>query len=119
MYYEEEIVESELQCPLCNQIFEDPRMLSCGNTCCLKCIKGQFNKTKNNYKCECCKNTHEKKEENEYPISKIISNLLEKTKNKISTEFIKLDYKKELDKFRTTIDVLSDKQQNFKNNLSI
>jgi hypothetical protein len=91
MYYDEEMVESELQCPLCNEIFQDPRMLPCGNICCLKCIKDQFNKTENNYKCECCKSIHKKREDNQYLISKIISNLLEKTKNKIKTEFIKLE----------------------------
>jgi hypothetical protein len=117
MYYEEETVESELQCKLCNQMFEDPRMLPCGNICCFKCIIGRFDET-NSYKCKCCENIHEKKEDNEYPISILANSLLEKAKNKISPEFIQLNFKEQLEKFKTTIDGLDEKQQNYKSNLS-
>jgi hypothetical protein len=119
MYYDVEMVESELQCPICNQMFVDPRVLPCGNICCLKCIIGQFNET-NTYKCKCkCyESVHEKKEESEYPKPKIINNLLDKTKNKISPKFIKLDFKEKLDEFKNTIDALNDKQRNYKSKLS-
>jgi hypothetical protein len=117
MYYDEDAVDCELQCPLCSQMLEDPRVLPCGNICCLKCIRGQFNIT-NNYKCKCCESIHEKKEDDEYPISKLAKNLLEKAKTKISSKFIQLNFKQELNKFKAAINSLDEKQRNYKSNLS-
>jgi hypothetical protein len=116
-YYDVEMVDTELQCPICKEILEDPRLLPCGYICCLKCIISQFNEN-DDYKCKCCENIHEKKDANKHPIPKLVSNLLQKTKNKISPKFIELKFKEELEKFKKTIDCFDDKQKNFKSNLS-
>jgi hypothetical protein len=104
-------MEFEFQCKLCNDMLNSPRMLPCGNICCWKCINSQFNET-NKFKCKCCENIHEKKNESEYPI--LANNQL----NKTSIEIIEQTFKDELDKLKLKTNNLNDKQQNFKINLS-
>jgi hypothetical protein len=116
-YYDVEMVDSELKCSLCNEMLDDSRLLPCGDICCLKCIISQFNKN-DYYECKCCENIHEKKDANKHPIPKLVSNLLEKTKNKISPNFIQLNFKQVLDEFEATLNRFDDKQKNYKTNLS-
>ncbi len=43
MYFAEESIKNLLTCPLCENPFEDPRLLPCGETSCYNCIEKLFN----------------------------------------------------------------------------
>jgi PHP family Zn ribbon phosphoesterase len=59
MYYNQETIESELECKLCKNQFNDPRLLPCGNTCCLSCIIS-ISIEDGEFKCPCCELKHKK-----------------------------------------------------------
>jgi hypothetical protein len=119
MYFEDETIEAELNCPFCKQRFVDPRMLPCGNFCCFECIKRELN-ADNSYKCDLCDNVHETRlgDGNQYPVPHLLNNLLKKMDIKVSPEFIKLEFKKEFEKFKSKINDSSNLQLNFKNKLN-
>jgi hypothetical protein len=111
MYYEAEKIESALKCPLCEETFDDPRVIPCGNTCCLMCLTNKF-------ECKLCENVHETDDIVNYPKSHSIKKLLEERKNKISSDYIELKFKKELEKFENKINMLDLKEKNFKDDLN-
>ena len=43
---------SQCECGICLNLYEDPRMLTCGHSFCLKCLKKQFSKNKS---CALCR----------------------------------------------------------------
>jgi hypothetical protein len=117
MYFDHETLESELKCSFCYERFNDPRVLPCGNTCCLNCIINERNMT-NSFECKLCKDTHETNDPTKYPISHLVNNLLKKTEHKISSQFIKMGFKEEFDKFKNKTKDLIDKNFNFDKHLS-
>jgi hypothetical protein len=111
MYYEAEKIESALKCPLCEETFDDPRVIPCGNTCCLMCLTNKF-------ECKLCENVHETDDIVNYPKSHSNKKLLEERKNKISSDYIELKFKKELEKFENKINMLDLNEKNFKDDLN-
>ena len=44
-------IEELITCMICHEIFEDPRILSCGDTYCQKCLVGYARVNGNRFKC--------------------------------------------------------------------
>jgi hypothetical protein len=118
MYYNQETIESELECKLCKNQFNDPRLLPCGNTCCLSCIIS-ISIEDRMFKCPCCESKHKAKDDpNDYPVQNTIVNLLNTTKMKIDSQFIKLDFEQKLEDFYQNLNDLSDKHDNLTEHLN-
>jgi hypothetical protein len=76
MFYREENVISVIICGICEQKFEDPRVLPCGNTICHKCyvvLKDQSDKNEH-YKCNFCNEFHDSGAN--LPVNKSVVDLL-------------------------------------------
>ena len=60
--YCEDDYSQALQCPVCNEIFEHPRILPCGDSVCFGCInllnKGYDQKGNAMFKCPVCQQVH-------------------------------------------------------------
>ena len=53
------VVDSLLECSICLQVYQDPRLLPCGHTFCLKCLQKLVNVRKDNLNqlpCSLCRN---------------------------------------------------------------
>jgi hypothetical protein len=46
-----EHVQEVIKCPICLENFDDPRMLSCSHTFCLKCIKNTASHNHDQFQC--------------------------------------------------------------------
>ena len=67
-----------LLCPQCNQRFDEPKILPCGNTICISCIRNFISSEKraqNKYKCLICDELH--KFGKDFPTNHLISKILE------------------------------------------
>ncbi|KAM9362130.1 nuclear factor 7, ovary-like [Symphorus nematophorus] len=51
--------EEDLSCPICQDIFKDPVVLSCSHSFCKDCLQ-EWWKEKRRLQCPCCKTTHSK-----------------------------------------------------------
>jgi hypothetical protein len=91
-----------LKCQKCNQIFEDPRSLPCGECICNSCIQSNIEKGSNQFNCFCCKKMHCVPDIGGFPICKIMVSLLNKNpKVDISSENNEMNnFKNELEEMR-------------------
>ena len=48
-------VNSLLECAFCFEVYQDPRMLPCGHTFCLRCLQQQYETGQNKPKCGICR----------------------------------------------------------------
>jgi hypothetical protein len=53
MFYEETEIKSLLICPICQNVYKDPRVLPCGSSACNQCIKDCFKTINNQIEVEC------------------------------------------------------------------
>ena len=58
MSLQPENVCSILNCPCCNKVFDDPRILECGNSISYKCVSKAVNASKQTVDCPLCKQQH-------------------------------------------------------------
>ena len=56
-FVEKEKIEKYLNCPICQEIFDDPYRITCGHTFCKKCLN-QWEKKSNNDVCPLCRNEY-------------------------------------------------------------
>ena len=56
------VIEDDLKCATCLELFQDPRSLPCLHTFCLECIKRTINGS-NTFKCPLCRAVHKLSEE--------------------------------------------------------
>ena len=74
MFYEEAMINKELNCIKCKQRLDEPRILPCGETICAYCyISIEVNNNK--FKCFICKKDHLMQEEG-LPINKRLLRIL-------------------------------------------
>jgi hypothetical protein len=59
MFYEAVELENILICMICENKFQDPRLLPCGRTFCNSCIDFMVDTEKKKVKCQYCSKTHE------------------------------------------------------------
>jgi hypothetical protein len=68
-----------LNCPICEEIYDDPKILPCGETICMKCIPKMIEKYNltnvSHLKCLFCKKIHEIPKSG-FPSNKIVVNLI-------------------------------------------
>ena len=77
MFYEESKIEALLKCASCNEKFDEPRNLPCGNTVCSACLETivkTTDKRDNSFKCSMCKGSHKNAE---FPVNLIVKSLME------------------------------------------
>lgn len=74
MFYREDEINNELLCRKCGKKFDDPRLLSCGETLCNKCILSLVNSQTNQFECLFCGDNH--KLSTELPENKLIQKLV-------------------------------------------
>ncbi len=111
MFYEESKIDACLKCPSCKQKFNEPRILTCGNSICTDCLElltSTSEKRDNSFKCPLCQNTHKNAE---FPVNELVKNLLDISPGKVfrsalveqfTANLNKLESKKtELDKILT------------------
>jgi hypothetical protein len=59
MFYKKEDVDARMTCALCSKIYNDPRMLPCGDSACYECILESIQKYQDNqFKCVFCHEIH-------------------------------------------------------------
>src|SRR5690606_15275267 len=61
MFYQESMIKSVLTCPICKQLFDDPKLLPCGDTFCHECILSLVKSTDDNKQVQCteCSQVHQ------------------------------------------------------------
>jgi hypothetical protein len=77
MFHEQNKIDAFLGCGKCNQKFDEPRNLSCGNTVCDSCIKTlvkTVDQDDNSLKCSICHRAHKNVE---FPVNEIAKRLME------------------------------------------
>ncbi|XP_036375364.1 E3 ubiquitin/ISG15 ligase TRIM25-like [Megalops cyprinoides] len=56
---EDSVLEGELTCSVCLEVFQDPHLLACGHSFCLRCLKGVRKKAQGgSFRCPECRETH-------------------------------------------------------------
>ena len=59
MFFQDSEINEELLCPICAEVYSDPRLLPCGETVCNECIaKLEKSDRKNEIKCSLCDDLH-------------------------------------------------------------
>jgi hypothetical protein len=85
MFYSENDIISELKCPMCNDIYDEPKMLPCGNAVCNQCIltiESNRIKETNDFKCVICNEMHQFAKKG-FPLCKPLYKILSKSSNAI------------------------------------
>lgn len=86
MFYSENDILSELKCPICKDIFDEPKLLECGYAICNQCILSHIEtkqtKLTNEFKCLLCSEVHELPK-NGFTVCKPLLKLLAKSSNTI------------------------------------
>lgn len=61
MYYSEIDLKSSLNCPLCNEVFHEPKILECGDSICNECAEQLIKNAATNkeFKCKLCNANHQ------------------------------------------------------------
>ena len=59
MFYEENEIGELVICPYCKNKYDDPRIVSCGNSFCMPCIEFLAKEESNGFKCPDCDEFHE------------------------------------------------------------
>ena len=75
MFYEENQVNKLFICQKCNQKYDVPRLLPCGETICSYCVEIIELTNSNEIKCPMCEVNHVKPS-NGFPLNKAIFNLM-------------------------------------------
>ena len=58
MFYKEDEISELIVCKKCTFVYEDPRILNCGESMCNQCISLLLNKETNSLKCPICNEIH-------------------------------------------------------------
>jgi hypothetical protein len=82
MYFDQSEIKNELKCPKCDEQYDFPRMLPCGETICETCCK-KIKIKYDEFYCPLCKDNHDMPKNGSFPLNKIILNLLNKIPKKI------------------------------------
>jgi hypothetical protein len=76
MFYEESSIRNVLNCELCNYRLEDePKLLPCAATVCIRCISSIKTIIDNRFKCPVCSTIHVIPDEG-FPTNKALVNIL-------------------------------------------
>ncbi len=101
MFYEQNKIDAFLRCGRCNEKFDEPRILPCGNTVCNFCIQTlvkTVDKKDNSFKCSMCQGTHEN---SEFPVNKSLKNLMKTSPSEIFRSDLVEQFKTNLNKIET------------------
>jgi hypothetical protein len=104
LFFREEEIKAELKCSVCLNIYEDPRILPCGDSVCFACITINKNTSienclvKNSIKCAVCEEYVNIKRVDDLPKNKALAKLINKKANTVyrnkSVEELKENLKK-------------------------
>lgn len=75
MFFQKQAIEKHLTCELCQDLFDDPRMLPCGHTFCNKCLLKRQNRASQQLYCPDCQAIHDVKPGPGFPINFTVNKL--------------------------------------------
>ena len=78
MFFGENEIDRILECPCCNELFDEPRMLPCGHTFCKLCLLNLTSRVvggNNSLECSTCTTVHEIPEKG-FPVNRVLLNML-------------------------------------------
>ena len=97
MFYEEEKINDIIKCPLCMKMFDDPRMVECGESMCNSCIMLLLNKEKTGLNFKVWNAFHEMPK-NGFKKNHRLIKLIAIKPNEVSRSIVASDLKSELTK---------------------
>jgi hypothetical protein len=104
MFFSESQIKDETTCQKCKTIFNDPRVLPCGESICNKCILNGIS-DKNEFNCLCCVEMHNVPR-NGFPVNKSMLSLL-RMKPKVEIKFnVWEEFKKNFKQMKDNLDKL-------------
>ena len=115
-FFREKDIISLLKCPLCSEQLKDPRLLKCGETLCLDCIKKIYNCEKKGIQCPLCHEFETYESLANIAPNKFIARLLMKKSCEVSRGKAADDLKTKLDEIflkinELKVDVKTDKSK--------
>jgi hypothetical protein len=101
MFYKQKDVKETITCQLCKEIFQDPRLLPCGETACRECIQkivelGGVEE----FECRLCVQKHQKMINKEYPLNRALLKLIKTQASDVSRNAIVNEFKTKRAKIR-------------------
>ncbi|CAF0773738.1 unnamed protein product [Adineta ricciae] len=73
-------LQEEVTCPICMELYEDPRILPCSHTLCFKCIEGVI-RAKGDFKCPFRCNVQVSQQDiGQLPLNRVIHNIVDRMK---------------------------------------
>jgi hypothetical protein len=97
MFYEEKEINALIICPSCNHVFDDPRLLECGESMCEVCISLALNKDKTGINCKICKEFHQVPK-NGFRKNQRLAKLVEIKPNEVTRSVVAVNFKLQLNK---------------------
>jgi hypothetical protein len=82
MFYEENQISKNLNCPICKNRYDKPKILPCANVICNNCIVANVDKNSSEFKCLLCPDMH-KIPQAGFPICKPLFNILLEESNDV------------------------------------
>ena len=113
MFYDAAVVNRHLICPYCNKKFNDPRVVECSSSFCMRCIKLLANDADSGFKCPVCDDFHEKPKKG-YLINSNLAKLCEIKPNRVERGPLADTLNSQLDEMKLKLDKLSNE-----NNLGV
>jgi tripartite motif-containing protein 2/3 len=111
MFYKQKDIKETITCQLCKEIFQDPRMLPCGETACNQCIQSLLKLSDDNeFQCRLCEQTHKVVEKQDFPPNRIVFKLMQAKANDVSRNAT-------IDEFKLKLAELKHNHDEFKHNL--
>jgi hypothetical protein len=105
MFYQEKKITELICCPICNNIYQDPRILSCGETICAHCILRLLNKDSTGLTCKFCNEFHQIPK-NDFTINQRISKLISMRPKEVYRGKSIQNFKSDLDTIKEKMDAL-------------
>jgi hypothetical protein len=103
MFYKKEDVNEIITCQICSRVYDDPRILPCGETACHECIKSNGDWFLN---CEFCKQVHQAPDKQGFPPNKQLAKLILTKADNVYRNEIADRLKEKLEKIKSKSDIL-------------
>ena len=106
MFYEETDISELVICPYCKNKYNDPRLVSCGNSFCRACIEFLTKSGTNGFQCCVCDTFHEQPK-NGFSKNINLAKLCEKKANKVYRSPLANAFETDLDELKLSMGKLS------------
>ncbi len=107
MFFKQDEIDSALNCPICSDTFQDPRILPCGESACHKWIQTS---TDHEFNCSFCHKTHKPADNHGFPPNLVIQKLLKAQPDQVYRN-------QKVENLNSKLAVLTSKSDELKQNL--